>query len=41
MAYGCKQEDIVTATLTVNEINVIFQLDSTAEVNTICQKHVR
>ena len=31
----------ITATLTVNELDVKFQLDSAADVNTICQKHVR
>ena len=33
--------DSVTATLTLNEIDVKFQLDTAADVNTICQKHVR
>ena len=31
----------IIATLTVNDLDVNFQLDSTADVNTICQKHVR
>ena len=31
----------VTATLTLNDIDVKFQLDTAADVNTICQKHVR
>ena len=33
--------DSVTATLTLNDIDVKFQLDTAADVNTICQKHVR
>ena len=33
--------DSVTATLTLNDIDVKFQLDPAADVNTICQKHVR
>ena len=35
------REDSITATLVVNELDVKFQLDSAADVNTICQKHVR
>ena len=31
----------IIATLTVNDLDVKFQLDSAADVNTICQKHVR
>lgn len=31
----------VTAVLTVNNVSVRFQLDSAADINTICQKHVR
>ncbi|KAL9970099.1 hypothetical protein ACROYT_G022422 [Oculina patagonica] len=34
-------EESVSATLTVNEHDVKFQLDSAADVNTICQKHVK
>ena len=33
------KEDSVNATLTVNEHDVKFQLDSAADVNIICQKH--
>ena len=33
--------DSVTATLTLNDIDVKFQLDTAADVNTICQRHVR
>ena len=33
--------DSVSATLTLNDIDVKFQLDTAADVNTICQKHVR
>ena len=33
--------DSVTATLTLNDIDVKFQLDTAAVVNTICQKHER
>ncbi|KAL9961978.1 hypothetical protein ACROYT_G031027 [Oculina patagonica] len=40
MAVSHKEES-VTATLTVNEHDVKFQLDSAADVNTICQKHVK
>ena len=36
-----QKEGIVNATLTVNEQDVQFQLNSAADVNTICQKHVR
>ena len=35
------KEGFVNATLTVNEQDVQFQLDSAADVNTICQKYVR
>ena len=31
----------IIATFTVNDLDVKFQLDNTADVNTICQKHVR
>ena len=31
----------IIATLTVNDLDVKFQLDSAADVNIICQKHVR
>ena len=34
-------EESINASLTVNEHDVSFQLDSAADVNTICQKHVR
>ena len=40
MAVNHKEESI-NASLTVNERDVSFQLDSAANVNTICQKHVR
>ena len=40
MAANYKEESI-NASLTVNEHDVSFQLDSAADVNTICQKHVR
>ena len=40
MAANYKEESI-NASLTVNEHDVSFQLDSAANVNTICQKHVR
>ena len=40
MAVSHKEESI-NATLTVNDRLVRFQLDSAADVNTICQKHVR
>ena len=40
MAVNHKEES-VNATLRVNEHDVKFQLDSAADVNTICQKHVR
>ena len=40
MAVNHKEESI-NATLTVNERDVKFQLDSAADVNTICQRHVR
>ena len=33
--------DSVTATLTVNELDVRFQNDSAVDVNNICQKRVR
>ena len=35
------KEDSRSAILTVNDYDVRFQLDSAADVNTICQKHVR
>ena len=35
------KEESINASLTVNEHDVSFQLDSAANVNTICQKHVR
>lgn len=35
------KEDCSSAILTVNDYDVRFQLDSAADVNTICQKHVR
>ena len=35
------KKDSINATLTVNDHPVRFQLDSAADVNTICQKHVR
>ena len=38
---GSHKEDSINATLTVNDHDVKFQLDSAADVNTICQKHVR
>ena len=31
----------IIATLTVNDLNMKFQLDSAADVNSICQKHVK
>ena len=31
----------IIATLTVNDLDVKFQLDSATDVNTICQEHVR
>ena len=31
----------IIATLTVNDLDVKFQLDNAADVNTICQKHAR
>ena len=34
-------EESINASLTVNEHDVSFQLDRAANVNTICQKHVR
>ena len=40
MAVNHKEESI-NASLTINEHDVSFQLDSAANVNTICQKHVR
>ncbi len=40
MAVSHKEES-VSATLTVNNNDVKFQLDSAADVNTICQKHVK
>ena len=40
MAVSHKKESI-NATLTVNDHPVRFQLDSAADVNTICQNHVR
>ena len=40
MAVNHKEESI-NASLTVNEHDVSFQLDSAANDNTICQKHVR
>ena len=40
MAVSHKKESI-NATLTINDHPVRFQLDSAADVNTICQKHVR
>jgi len=33
-------EESITATFSVNEHDVRFQLDSAADVNTICQRHV-
>lgn len=33
-------EQSITVTLSVNEHEIRFQLDSAADVNTICQKHV-
>ena len=35
------KQDGSNATLAVNDHPVRFQLDSAADVNTICQKHVR
>lgn len=35
------KEECINATLTINEHDVRFQLDSAADVNTISQKHVR
>lgn len=35
------RKDRVTALMKVNDCNVRFQLDSAADVNTICQQHVR
>ena len=35
------RKDRVTALMRVNDCNVRFQLDSAADVNTICQQHVR
>ena len=35
------KEESINATSTVNEHETKFQLDSAADVNTICQKHVR
>ena len=40
MAVNHKEESI-NAILTVNVHDVSFQLDSAANVNNICQKHVR
>ena len=40
MAVNYKEES-TNASSTVNEHDVSFQLDSAANVNTICQKHVR
>ena len=40
MAVNYKKESI-NASLTVNKHDVSFQLDSAANVNTICQKHVK
>ena len=40
MAVNYKEESI-NASLTINEYDVSFQLDSAANVNTICQKHVK
>ena len=40
MAVNYKEES-VNASLTVNEYDVSFQLDSDFNLNTICQKHVR
>ena len=40
MAVNNKEESI-NASLTINEYDVSFQLDSAANVNTICQKHVK
>ena len=40
MAVNHKEESI-NASLTVNEHDVSFQLDSAAKVNTICQKRIR
>ncbi|XP_014675268.1 PREDICTED: uncharacterized protein K02A2.6-like [Priapulus caudatus] len=40
MAFKNKKEH-VAATMLVNDNKVKFQLDSAADVNTICQKHVR
>ena len=36
-----KGTDSVTATLTLNDIDVTFQIDTAADVNTIRQRHVR
>ena len=33
--------DSVTATLTLSNTDVKFQLDTAADANTICQRHVR
>ena len=35
------KEDSINAILTMNDYDVRFQLSSAADVNTICQKHVR
>ena len=35
------EKESINATLTVNDHPVRFQLDSAADVNTICQKHAR
>ena len=35
------KDDSITATLIVNDHETKFQLDSAADVNTICQEHVR
>ena len=35
------KEECINASLTITEYDVSFQLDSAANVNTICQKHVK
>ena len=36
-----KQSDTLTALLEVNERKVIFQIDTDAQANTVCQRYVR
>ena len=41
MAHGCKQWDRQCYCNTLNDIDVTFQIDTAADVNTIRQRHVR